>query len=568
MLEGCIPWPDDFARRYRAEGYWQDITLGQMLHRSMLRHPDKRAVVDGAKTATYRELVERSERLAVQFARLGLKPRERVIFQLSNSIELIYAFLALLQVGAIPVMALPAHRRTELGHFARHAEAVAHLVPASTDRFDYAALADEVKQDVPSIRTIVSAGAARPGQVSLDALLAAGADDEARAQMRRDTFDDAGDVALMMLSGGTTAISKFIPRTHNDYVYNCTQSGAVAGFCERTVYLAVLPMSHGYTLASPGLLAAFSHGGTVVIAPDTSAETVFPLIERERITVVAGGVPLAVSWLASPWPERCDLSSLEVYMNGGARLLPELRRQIEQRFGCTYVESFGTGEGLLNQTRLDDPEEIRFHSSGRPVSPADEIKVLDPHGNELPDGVVGELAARGPYTIRGYYKSPEATAAAFTADGFYRMGDAVRKVDGYLYLEGRLKDLINRGGEKVSIEEVENHVIAHPSVQNVCIVAMPDERYGERACAFVVLRPGCTLDFPTLQRFLIDRGIAKFKLPERLELVDAFPLSPAGKVLRRELRAMIAARLESERAATAATAATPHDNREMQGDTR
>jgi 2,3-dihydroxybenzoate-AMP ligase len=276
------------------------------------------------------------------------------------------------------------------------------------------------------------------------------------------------------------------------------------------------------------------------------AETVFPLIEKARVTVVAGGVPLAVNWLASDWPERCDLSSLKVYMNGGARLLPELRRQVEARFGCTYMESFGAGEGLLNQTRLDDPDDIRFNSSGRPISPADEVKVLDEMGNEVPDGVVGELAVRGPYTVRGYYKAPALTAAAYTADGFYRMGDAVRKVDGYLYLEGRIKDLINRGGEKVSTDEIENHIVAHPAVQNVCVVAMPDRVFGEKACAFVVPKPGAQLDFEALKEFLLARGIAKFKLPERLELVDAFPLSPAGKVLRRELRDVIAARLASE----------------------
>ena len=164
----------------------------------------------------------------------------------------------------------------------------------------------------------------------------------------------------------------------------------------------------------------------------------------------------------------------------------------------------------------------------------------------MPDGVVGELAVRGPYTVRGYYKAPALTAAAYTADGFYRMGDAVRKVDGYLYLEGRIKDLINRGGEKVSTDEIENHIVAHPAVQNVCVVAMPDRVFGEKACAFVVPKPGAQLDFEALKEFLLARGIAKFKLPERLELVDAFPLSPAGKVLRRELRDVIAARLASE----------------------
>jgi 2,3-dihydroxybenzoate-AMP ligase len=567
MLEGCTPWPEAFARRYRAEGYWQGITLGQMLERSMRRHPDKLAVVDGEKTASYRELVERSDRLAVRFAQLGLRSRERVVFQLANSIELLYAFFALLRIGAIPVMALPAHRLTEVAHFARHARAVAHLVPATSDRFDYGALAEEVRAAVPSMRCVVTAGAPARGQVSLQALLGSDADGQAPGRLPAEAFDDAADVAVMILSGGTTAISKIIPRTHDDYVYNCTQSAAVAGFDESTVYLAALPLAHNYTLASPGVLGTLAHGGTVVIATDPAPQTTFPLIERHRVTVVAGGVPVAARWLAAAEHEEYDLSSLEIFMNGGARLMPELRRRIEERFGCTYVESYGTGEGLLNQTRLDDPEEIRFHSSGRPVSPGDEIKVIDPTGNEVPDGIVGELAARGPYTIRGYYDAPQANASAFTADGFYRLGDAVRKVDGYLYLEGRFKDLINRGGEKISAEEIENHIVAHPAVTNVCVVAMPDEQFGEKACAFVITRPECTLEFAELQEFLIGRGIARFKLPERLEVLDAFPLSPAGKVLRRELRALIVARLQAERDA-ATNAFAPHDSNELQGDTR
>lgn len=556
MLEGCTPWPEEFARRYRAEGYWQGITLGQMLERSMGRFPDKPAVIDGGKTATYRQLVERSDRLAVQFARLGLRSRDRVVFQLSNSIELLYAFFALLRIGAIPVLALPAHRLAEIGHFARHAQAVAHLVPDS-DRFDYGGLAEEVRAAVSSLRWVITAGAAGRGQVSLPALLEAEVDEQALARLRAEAFDDAGDVAVMILSGGTTAISKLIPRTHDDYVYNCTQSAAVAGFCESTVYLAALPLAHNYTLASPGVLGTLAHGGTVVIAPDPMPGTAFPLIERHRVTVVAGGVPVAARWLAAPERDGYDLSSLEVFMNGGARLMPELRKRIEECFGCTYVESYGTGEGLLNQTRLDDPEEIRLHSSGRPISPGDEIKVIDPIGNEVPDGVVGELATRGPYTVRGYYKAPEASASAFTADGFYRMGDAVRKVGGYLYVEGRIKDLINRGGEKVSSEEVENHLIAHPAVQNVCVVAMPDPVYGERACAFVIPKDGASLDFESMKAFLIGRGIAKFKLPERLELVESFPLSPAGKILRRELRTIIAAQVEAERAAASGEDSVP-----------
>jgi 2,3-dihydroxybenzoate-AMP ligase len=200
-------------------------------------------------------------------------------------------------------------------------------------------------------------------------------------------------------------------------------------------------------------------------------------------------------------------------------------------------------------TRLDAPDAVRMTSSGRPVSPADEIKVIDEDGRELPDGIVGELACRGPYTIRGYYRAPAATAAAFTPDGFYRMGDAVRKIGDDLYFEGRLKDLINRGGEKISCEEVENHLLAHPRIRSACVVAMPDAVYGERACAFVIPSDDAALTLAEMKAFLLTRQIAKFKLPERLELVSSFPLSPTGKVLRRELRRIIETRLIDEQSA-------------------
>jgi 2,3-dihydroxybenzoate-AMP ligase len=237
-----------------------------------------------------------------------------------------------------------------------------------------------------------------------------------------------------------------------------------------------------------------------------------------------------------------------VIQNGGARLAPELRRRVQQEFGCRFQEIYGTGEGLLNMTRLNDDEERVLTSSGAPVCEDDEIRVIDDAGREVPDGQLGELVCRGPYTIRGYYDDPNADAKSFTADGFYRMGDVVRKVGRYVYTEGRKKDVINRGGEKISSEEIENFILAHPKVENVCIVAMPDEVYGERACAFVQPKAGQTIGFHELIDFLAQKQIARFKLPERLELVDSFPLSPAGKILRRELRAVIERKLAVERA--------------------
>lgn len=544
MLTGCVPWPEEFARRYRECGYWRGITLFEMLRQSAARAPGKIALIDGERRLSYAELLSEAEDLAAGLHALGLRPRERVIFQFGNGVELMVALFALLRAGVIPIMALPAHRRSEIGHWVEHAGAVAHLVAQSTAKFDYTAMARSVAAEHAGIRCIVSAGAAADGVTALESLRAEG-------RARRPTSSalpepQADEVALMLLSGGTTGMPKLIPRTHDDYVYNATQAGTAAGFGPDTVFLAVLPMAHNYTLACPGVLGVLAHGGSAVIAQGTAAETVFPTIARERVNVVGATVPLVAKWLDSGEFGRHDLSSLKVFINGGAKLAPELRRRVEERFQCEYQENFGTGEGLINMTRVGDPERIRYLSSGRPISDADEIKVIDEYGNALCEGQIGELVARGPYTIRGYYKAEAANRDAFTADGFYRMGDIVRVVGGYIYLEGRRKDLINRGGEKISCEEVENYILAHPKVMSACVVAMPDAVFGEKACAFAILRQGCALTLEELVSFLQSRDIARFKLPERLEIVDEFPISPAGKILRRELRAEIARILQSE----------------------
>ena len=218
------------------------------------------------------------------------------------------------------------------------------------------------------------------------------------------------------------------------------------------------------------------------------------------------------------------------------------------RFGCTPQEVYGTAEGLINMVRLDDPDALLLESSGAPVCPDDEIRVVDDAGNEVADGVQGELVTRGPYTIRGYYDAPEKNREAFTADGFYRMGDIVRREGRHVFTEGRRKDLVNRGGEKISCEEVENLIYMHPAVKVVTLVAMPDPVFGEKACAFVVPKPGQTLTFEALIAFLKEQRIASFKLPERLEVVAELPLSPVGKILKRELRERITAALAREAA--------------------
>jgi len=305
--------------------------------------------------------------------------------------------------------------------------------------------------------------------------------------------------------------------------------------------MAILPLGHNYNLASPGMLGAFSCGATLVIAPGTDTEAIFSTVQRERVTVIAAAVPLISNWLNAGVRERHDLSSLEVVQNGGARLPPELRARLRNEFGCLPQEIYGTAEGLINMTRRDDADEELLHSSGKPVSELDEIMVVGDDDREVPDGEPGELVTRGPYTIRGYYQAPEKNAEAFMPGGWYRMGDIVRRRGRYVYAEGRRKDLINRGGEKINCDEIESLIFQHPKVKVVALVPIADPVFGEKACACVIPQPGETLSLEELVAFLRQQQIASFKLPERLVLMPEFPVSPVGKILKRQLREIVEA---------------------------
>jgi len=290
-------------------------------------------------------------------------------------------------------------------------------------------------------------------------------------------------------------------------------------------------------------------GARAVLSSSVRAQDVFSLIERERVTHLAVVPALLIRWINDPAISRYDLSSVRVVQSGGQRLQPEVKRLCEARIpSATVQENFGMAEGMLTFVRLDDPYDVRLETVGRPMCPDDEVKLVDDEGREVADGEVGELAVRGPYTLRGYYRAPEHNARVFTPDGFYLSGDLMRRhPSGNFVVEGRKKDLINRGGEKISAEEIESLILSHPAVQNVACVPMPDPILGERTCAFVVPRRGQRVTLPEIVVHLTEAGIAKFKLPERLELIDELPLSPFGKVSKVTLTKLIAERLSPTR---------------------
>jgi 2,3-dihydroxybenzoate-AMP ligase len=571
MLAGCVPFPPEFAETYRRAGYWQGKTLGEYLDDWAQRYGDREAIVGATERITYRELARRSDWLAWGLLRLGIHPRDRVVVQLPNVPDFVSLCFALFRIGALPVMALPAHREYEITHLVEHAEASAYAVPASFGNFDYLELARAVRAQSRCLQYILVSGEGDDPDVTYLGRLAAeesraptadAPDTPESAPLPRLTYDasidevrvqlsayrpDPADIAFFLLSGGTTGRPKLIPRTHDDYTYNFRASAELCHFGPDTVYLVTLPVAHNFPLGCPGLLGTLHAGGKAVMAPSPDPEYIFPLIERERVTATAVVPALAIRWMESPLRTHYDLSSLRLLQVGGARLAPEAARRVRPLLGCTLQQVFGMAEGLLNYTRLDDPDEVIVETQGRPLSPHDEIRIVDAYDEPVPPGEMGNLLTRGPYTIRGYYKAEAHNKEAFTADGFYRSGDVVRlHPSGNLVVEGRAKDLINRGGEKISAEEVENLILAHPKVLNAAVVAMPDRVLGERACAFVILREGEDLTLAELVTFLLAHKMARFMLPERLEVVPAFPLTSVGKVDKKALRELIAQKLRQE----------------------
>jgi 2,3-dihydroxybenzoate-AMP ligase len=320
-------------------------------------------------------------------------------------------------------------------------------------------------------------------------------------------------------------------------------AGSVTGIEDDSVLLDVLPISHNLPLACPGLQGFIFRGATVVLSTDLSPEAIFQLVEKHRVTHIHVVPALLIRWLADPAISRFDLSSLRVIQSGGQRLQPETRIKCEQLIPSARVqENFGMAEGVLMFVRLDDPAEVRRETVGRPICPDDEIMLLDDDDNIVPFGEVGEFCCRGPYTLRGYYAAEEHNKRAFTPDGFYRSGDLMRQhPSGNYMVEGRKKDLINRGGEKISAEEIENLILSHPAVQNVACVPVPDPALGERMCACLVLHPGHRLSFDELIAFLETKEMARIKLPERLLILNELPLSNFGKVSKKKLSEMAVA---------------------------
>ncbi|BBY09470.1 (2,3-dihydroxybenzoyl)adenylate synthase [Mycobacterium marseillense] len=535
-VDGFVPFPADRAAAYRAAGYWTGRTLDAILTDATRQWPDRIAVLDavGGTGFSYADLDDQANRAAGGLRALGIAPGDRVLLQLPNGCQFAVALFGLLRAGAIPVMCLPGHRAAELGHFAAVSGATGLLIPDTAAGFDYRTMALGLVEEHPTLRHVLVDG--DPGPFTSWARLCEQAPITPPPPPR-----DPGSPALLLVSGGTTGTPKLIPRTHDDYVLNATASAELCGLTGDDVYLAVLSAGHNFPLACPGLLGAMTVGATTVFGTDPSPEAAFAAIDRHGVTVTA-----LVPALAKLWAQACEWEpvtpkTLRLLQVGGAKLEPEDARLVRGALTPGLQQVFGMAEGLLNYTRLDDPPELTEHTQGRPLSAADELRVVDAAGGPVPAGAEGELLVRGPYTFNGYFRAERDNERCFDPDGFFRSGDLVRLTDdGYVVVTGRVKDVICRGGETISAADLEEQMHSHPAIFSAAAVALPDPYLGEKVCAAVVFT-GQELTLAELNGYLDERGVARHARPDVLVPMTALPTTPIGKIDKKAIAGQISA---------------------------
>ncbi|SDJ97608.1 2,3-dihydroxybenzoate-AMP ligase [Actinopolyspora mzabensis] len=535
------PWPEEFAARYRDAGFWRDQSLGHRLWRAAEQRPESIAVVDERRRVTYQEITERADSLAEKLLELGAARGDNVVVQLPNSWEFVLVVLACLRAGVAPVLALASHREHEIEYLVRLTRARLVVVADYWRGFDHQEMASRVAGAVEQDCDVVVAGEPRSRNLGLYAL----SRNDGQTGVRKRSMDSratgADETALYLLSGGTTGRPKLIARTHNDYEYSFRRMGEIIGVGADTRYLVALPAAHNFPLGGPGILGTLTAGGRVVMLPSPEPGAAQAAVEKESPDVVSLVPAVARRWTDHIEAAAMDPGSFRIVQIGGAVLEPDLAERVRTVFDCRLQQVFGMAEGLLNCTRLDDPDEVVLNTQGRPISAGDEVLITDDDGAPAPFGAVGELLARGPYTPRGYYRAPEHNARRFTAEGWYRTGDLVRwHPSGNLVVVGRTKDVINRGGEKISADEVESLARECLRVADAAAVPLSAQEIGERVCLVLVPEAnGTTPGLDEVRSEFIARGVARYKIPERVETMEKLPLTPIGKVDKAKLRRVL-----------------------------
>ncbi len=548
LLEGVKPYKKEDVETYTKLRWWSDLTFGDILDRAADIHPDKEAFVDSQSRLTYGETREKANKLAVGLMNLGIKPMDRVLLQLPNWNEFVFAFFACQKIGAVTVLLIDRYRQYEIDHLAGLSGASAWIVPTRYKKTDYIPIIDDIRKDHPAIKNVITVRGEIGGDgfSCLEKLIAENELTTENMATLAQQKPDPNQVAHMGPTGGTTGAPKIVPRTHNSLICGikyCSKSWDQ--HCD-DINLIAGPLGHDLSF-SKGFMGSVLTHGKVVLLDSADNQSICKTIEREKITSIIWVPTLAQRLMGYKDRNQYDLSCLKKMHSAGGASHPGLVKDVMDGMGMNFYNGYGGTEGMTCITRTTDSLETICGTVGRPTFPYDTYKVVDIRGNTLPPGKEGELVIKGPCVFTGYYNNPEENAYVFDKDGFFRTGDLAKiNEKGYITLTGRIKEMINRGGESISATEIEKLIDRHPDVAVVAVIPMPDPLMGEKACAYIETKKGSQLNFDEIISFLKIQKASVLELPERIEFVEEMPYTGAQKLNKKALREDIEKKLNAE----------------------
>ncbi len=546
MLQVSDRYSAEDVERYYAEGVWLPETLGETLARQAEQRPDKVFIFDSTTSYTYGQMLEASIRLAAGLRRAGIQPGERVAVQLPNFAEFALAAFGINRAGAVLVPIMPIYRGNEVGYCLEHSGAKAVITAGEFGKFDYLAMFRDLRSDNPAVGQIwVVRGKDVAGANRFEDLLV----DGDIADLEAETGPDRGpdEPLLIVYTSGTTSRPKGCVHT-----VNTARSTALAmrdglQYTENDVQFGPSPVTHSTGMITsimiPLVCGASSHF-MEAWEPNAGMQRII----EHGITCAVTATPFLQMLLSVYDADKHDVSSFRAWVCAGSPIPGSVVEAANAMFHRGKVLSlYGRSENYVTtMVDITDPTEKSVTSDGRHCAHA-EVQIVGEDGNALPPGEEGDIAYRGPSHMLGYHADEVETAKLFTPDGMSRSGDLGRMdADGFVRVTGRLKDIIIRGGMNISAREIEDHLLTAPGVANVAAVAMPDERLGEKVCVYVIPKPGAELTLEDLNEHLRTHGVATQKLPERIEVTDAFPMTATGKVQKHILRGLVADKLNAQ----------------------